>query len=202
MRAVKAGSNECCSAKSRDTVAGGSATPTGQSSFLSLCLPLKEGYKTFRRTLGALCLIANQWSPIYRGRRLDAVTTVSPRDSHNVPDISDTRQSCIFVLPSSMRFENAVKHTGAFELIQTVCGSSPLPSETAPLLCSACHYPTGDCPARLCPGLPSGMHDGRWPFPTYDQTLPPSCLKMKQKRKPGVERKGCNCSYKGAILIK
>lgn len=94
------------------------------------------------------------------------------------------------VLPSSMRFENAVKHTGAFELIQTVCGSSPLPSETAPLLCSACHYPTGDCPGRLCPGLPSGMHDGRWPFPTYDRTLPPSVRENETEKKTRSREKG------------
>lgn len=89
-----------------------------------------------------------------------------------------------------MRFENAVKHAGAFELIQTVCGSSPLPSETAPLLCSACHYPTGDCPARLCPGLPSGMHDGRWPFPTYDQTLRPSVLENETEKKTRGRERG------------
>lgn len=91
------------------------------------------------------------------------------------------------VLPSSMRFENAVKHAGAFELIQTVCGSSPchqkqhrcsvphvtIPQATVPRACAL------DCRVGCM------MADGL--FQHMIRRCVQVCLKMKQKRKPGVE---------------
>lgn len=161
--------------------------PGGQSSFLSLCLPLKEGYKTFRQTSWRIVSHCQRVVADLPGSAIGCVTTVSPRDSHNVPDISSRYSSKLhLVLPPSMRFENAVKTAGAFELIQTVCGSSPchqkhhrrsvpdvtIPQATVPRAC------VQDCRVGCM------MADGL--LSTYDQTLPWSFLENEtDKENPG-----------------